>query len=231
MAYRPAAVKSIRVRGRICGTDMDCDQAHHLFDAYLDGELSPALATELGAHRLGCPSCRQELALMEVAGHVVGAGADDPVLEDEFTDRLLACIQPTVTAPRKRRYLIIRIGGALAAAACVTLQITVLTRPTEQVASIRESADGMESAIRSQEPTIPDVAAPGLAEAKDALQSIPETVLKTRESSASLLRYGQMTLLEMIDRLRLEVLRDVATQGASPEEEAAGEDADDVEDI
>ncbi len=210
---------------------MDCHQAHNLFDAYLDGELSPALATELGAHRLGCPSCRQELALMEVAGHVVGAGADDPVLEDDFTDRLLACIEPTVTAPRKRRYRIIRIGVALAAAACVTLLVTILTRPGQQVASIRESADGAGPAIRSQQPTIAEAAAPELAEAKVALQSIEDTVLKTRESSTSLLRYGQMTLLEMIDRLRLEVLRDVATQGASPEEEAAGEDADDVEDI
>jgi anti-sigma factor RsiW len=207
---------------------MDCDQAHNLFDAYLDGELSPALATELGAHRLGCPSCRQELALMEVAGHVVGAGADDPVLEDDFTDRLLACIEPTVTAPRKRRHRIIRIGVALAAAACVTLLVTILTRPGQQVASIRESADGAGPAIRSQEPTIAEAVAPELAE---AIQSIPDTVLKTRESSTSLLRYGHMTLLEMIDRLRLEVLRDVGTQGASPEEEAVGEDADDVEDI
>jgi hypothetical protein len=40
-----------------------------------------------------------------------------------------------------------------------------------------------------------------------------------------------MTLLEMIDAVRLEALRDVDTQGAPPLDEAAGDDADDIEDI
>ena len=211
---------------------MNCEQARNLFDAYLDGELSPALATELGAHRLQCPSCRQELALMEVAGHVVGAGADEPVLDDDFTDRLLACVEPTVTAPRRRRYRIIRLGGGLAAAACLTLFVAYLARPGEQVASRRESPEGAQLATGTQESAaLEEPAAPELEDAKVALQNIEDTVFEAHRSSTSLLRYGQMTLLEMIDAVRLEALRDVDTQGAPPLDEAAGDDADDIEDI
>lgn len=210
---------------------MDCEQARNLFDAYLDGELSSALATELGAHRLQCPSCRQELALMEVAGHVVGAGTDEPALADGFTDRLLACIEPTVTAPRKRRHRIIRIGGGLAAAACLTLFVVYLTRPGEQVAGRSETPDGTELTIGAGEPPFPESPGPELEDARATLQQIEDTFRDTQQSSDSLLRFGQMTLLEMFDTLRLEALRDAGTQGAPPEDEATGDDADDVEDI
>ena len=44
-----------------------CQHARHLFDSYLDGELSANLQTELHAHRLNCTSCQNELALLEAA--------------------------------------------------------------------------------------------------------------------------------------------------------------------
>lgn len=168
---------------------------------------------------------------MEVAGHVVGAGTDEPALADDFTDRLLACIEPTVTAPRKRRHRIIRIGGGLAAAACLTLFVVYLTRPEEQVAGRSETPEGVELAIGTGQPPAPELPGPGVEDVKATLQGMEETVQETRRSSTSLLRHGQMTLLEMIDTLKLEVLRDAGTQGAPPEDEAAGDDADDVEDI
>ena len=72
---------------------MNCEQAKNLFDAYLDGELSPSLETEFGAHRISCGHCRHRLALMEVAGHVIRADSGGDVeLPDDFTERLLACI-------------------------------------------------------------------------------------------------------------------------------------------
>ncbi len=74
-------------------TIMNCEQAANLFDAHLDGVLSQSLETELAAHRVKCAMCRQDLALLEVAGHVIASdGAVDDQLEEDFTDRLLACI-------------------------------------------------------------------------------------------------------------------------------------------
>ena len=103
---------------------MKCKQAQQLFDAYLDGELSDSLATELGAHRVHCAECRRALALMEVSGHIIGSDGETPELSASFTDRLLACMEE----PRNRslvhqlwrwRY----VAGPLAAAAVVTFAI------------------------------------------------------------------------------------------------------------
>ncbi len=66
---------------------MNCEQARNLFDAFLDQSLSGSLATEFGAHRLACNQCRRELALLEVAGHVIAADSEAPLIGDEFTDR------------------------------------------------------------------------------------------------------------------------------------------------
>ncbi len=100
---------------------MRCEEARQYFDAYLDGELSPALATELGAHRLRCADCRRRLALLEVSGHIIAADRDPVGLQDGFTHRLLACMEaPAVSAPsRVQRWLY--IGAPLAAAAVVAL--------------------------------------------------------------------------------------------------------------
>ncbi|MCP4245420.1 MAG: zf-HC2 domain-containing protein, partial [bacterium] len=117
---------------------MNCEQARNLFDAYLDGELSSALETELHAHRLNCADCRQELALMEVAGHVIQSGTDEFTLQPDFTDRLLACVATDVPQPRSRRGLIIRIGVGLAAAACVTVAVARMIGPTPQVAQFAD---------------------------------------------------------------------------------------------
>ncbi|RME38576.1 MAG: anti-sigma factor, partial [Planctomycetota bacterium] len=52
---------------------MRCEDARQLFDAYLDGELSASLRTELKAHCVHCPACRHELAVMELACHLVAS--------------------------------------------------------------------------------------------------------------------------------------------------------------
>ena len=100
---------------------MDCAQAHQLFDAHLDGELSPALATELGAHLLQCPKCRQALALMEVSTHIIASDSEPTRLSPGFQDRLLTCMdrRPRGLFARTRR--IAYVALPLAAAAVVAL--------------------------------------------------------------------------------------------------------------
>lgn len=71
---------------------MDCQQAQRYFDAYLDGELPPALETEFGAHRVRCSDCRRALALMEVSGHILASDREPVTLDDDFSHRLLACM-------------------------------------------------------------------------------------------------------------------------------------------
>ena len=102
---------------------MDCRQAQSLFDSYLDGELAPTLATELGAHRVQCPDCRQDLALLEVSGHIVRSDPDTVILDDGFTDRLLACVGASRPGwPWKlRRWAY--ISGPLAAAAVIAIAL------------------------------------------------------------------------------------------------------------
>ncbi len=118
---------------------MRCEQARQLFDAYLDGELSTALATELGAHRLRCANCRRELALLEVASHVLRTDTAPAVTED-FTDRLLRCVEES---PRWRWAKIRRMGYIavpLAAAAVVLLAFVGVFdgRGASKVAGVQE---------------------------------------------------------------------------------------------
>ena len=212
---------------------MDCKQAHNLFDAYLDGELSSALETELDAHRLNCPSCRQELALMEVAGHVIRSGAGEPPLTAEFTARLLACLEPVMGQPRKRQRWIVRIATGLAAAACLTLLIVSFSRPSTQVAPYVGQSEGATPPATSVGGKVEaDGPAPGLEEAAVTLQqTVDDAVRRTHESSASLIRAGEMTLLELIDALQLDKLREPESGDIPTDGVIADEDADDVEDI
>ena len=119
---------------------MHCEQAEQLFDAYLDGELSDALATELGAHRLKCANCRRALALLEVTGHIIGSDIQRPGLSDVFSDRLLACVdvQADQRGPKLRRALY--IAGPVAAAALIVLAFAGFFdgRGVAKVAGVKE---------------------------------------------------------------------------------------------
>ncbi len=100
---------------------MRCEQAEQLFDAYLSGELSVTLATELGAHRLRCPDCRRALALMEVAGHIVASDKDTVTIGEQFPDRLLACMDDPRSSWWCRARRVMYLAGPLAAAAVIAL--------------------------------------------------------------------------------------------------------------
>lgn len=98
---------------------MRCEHARQLFDASLDGELSASQVTELSAHRVKCAACRREFALMEVAGRVLSLGDPTARLSDNFTDRLLACVEgpSRKRIPKLQRWIL--TGVPLAAAAVV----------------------------------------------------------------------------------------------------------------
>ncbi|MFQ5496075.1 MAG: hypothetical protein ACE5EX_11920, partial [Phycisphaerae bacterium] len=86
-----------------------------------DGELSGALATELGAHRVRCADCRRALALLEVSGQIIASDRGPAELSGDFSQRLLDCVDrpamPWTRRVRSRLYLL----GPLAAAAVVVL--------------------------------------------------------------------------------------------------------------
>jgi anti-sigma factor RsiW len=118
---------------------MRCKDAQKLFDAYLDGELSPSLAAELGAHQLQCPRCRRELALLEVTGHILSSDPEDASLGDDFAERLLACLEqrpPHRRLKRVQRWLY--IGVPLAAAAVIALAFIGVFNPETRVAGKEE---------------------------------------------------------------------------------------------
>ena len=100
---------------------MRCEEARKLFDAYLDGELSPSLATELGVHRVRCAECRRSFALLEVSGHILSSDRDPVTVPEDFSERLLACVDVREHgwAGKVRRSLY--FVGPLAAAAVIAM--------------------------------------------------------------------------------------------------------------
>jgi anti-sigma factor RsiW len=100
---------------------MRCEEARQLFDAYLDGELSPSLATELGVHRVRCAECRRSFALLEVSGHILSSDRDPVTVPDDFSERLLACVDVREHSwPAKVRRSLYFVGP-LAAAAVIAM--------------------------------------------------------------------------------------------------------------
>ncbi len=146
---------------------MQGEQARQLFDAYLDGELSPPLAMELGAHRIHCPECRRALALLEVSGHIIASDRDPVDLSSGFSNRLLACMGPPGGRWEQRLRRVMYIGGPLAAAAVVTMAfLGVFDRDQGEWAGKEEVWPGGE-----QVDVTPDVELPDLLDEPDLPQA------------------------------------------------------------
>ena len=140
---------------------MHCEQARQFFDAYLDGELSAQLATELGAHRVRCSDCRRTLALLEVSGHIVRSDEEPVALREDFSDRLLACMQATGHGVWSRLRLKVYAAGLLAAAAIVVLAFVGMFDGGEpMVAGQKERAPG--GVERTDGPAVASPGADGL---------------------------------------------------------------------
>lgn len=196
---------------------MNCEQAKNLFDAYLDGELSPSLETEFGAHRLNCAHCRHRLALMEVAGHVIGADSGGDVeLPADFTERLLACIDRPRRASKpswKRR---IWVGGSvLAAAACMALVFnTWLFGHGRRVAGVR--------AVSNTPAVDPDVDVASDPEFDRAFESVVrqfESTWSTRaQSTNQIIELGDMMIMQILDRFGIdEAIEQAEPYGVMPD--------------
>jgi hypothetical protein len=183
---------------------MRCEEARQLFDAYLDGELSPALATELGAHRLRCPDCRRALALLEVTGHIVASDQDPVLVSEGLTDRLLACMQKQETErwPNRVRR-ILYIGGPLAAAAVVCLAFLGMF-DRDRGAALGEKDYAEPEVIQEilmeeiETEAAPDDTATDLDEWG---QRIQQNLDSKRHGVESLQKYGDMTILQWLDAL------------------------------
>lgn len=222
---------------------MNCSHARNLFDAYLNGELSNALATELAAHRLQCSACRHELALMEVAGHVMRSDPDDPKAPADFTRRLMACIEAPRPIPFYRRAKVVWAAGSMmAAAACLTFVVTLRSGPEERVKGARQDFNGPVTTPESNE--APNAPAADIDAVTEAFQRrLEQETSNTHKAVNSLEQAGRRTILNTIQALQAESPdEENANQGAPPDNRAdapddtrgapdAEDDADQIEDL
>lgn len=222
---------------------MRCEQARQLFDAYLDGELSSAQATELGAHRVRCADCRRALALLEVSGHVIKSDADEAAVQEGFTDRLLACMDEPEPRWTRRFRRALYVGAPLAAAAVIALAfLGVFDRSDAMVAGKKEEArtppptEQVRQDVPSPERTADDAAAKRLEEWINKTQHNVDTKQKSVQSLQESL---DLTITQWLGILNA---RKAGPEGethypgsdelAKPEgEKPAADKTDDVEDL
>lgn len=186
---------------------MNCEQAQQLFDAYLDGELSPSLKTELGAHCVQCADCRRAMALTQVSGHILSADRDPVELDVGFSDRLVACVDSRTNhwTVRFRRWAY--IGGPMAAAAVILLAFMgAFDRGgTSKVAGRVAEPPAIEIVFDELDIELSDSATISGDENEHALQGWlhqVETNLKQKRGSGEQLQESlNLTILQMLDIL------------------------------
>lgn len=223
--------------GRADHTHMDCAQAQRLFDAYLDGELSPALTTELGAHRLRCPECRRTLALLEVSGHVLTTDREPDELPRDFTDRLLECIEVAKSPWTHRVRRVVYVGVPLAAAAMVALAfVGVFDRQPGEAAGHKEAAPESVRVLM----TTPDAAPRSIAATDEVpvdarvlgewLERTSKDIEAKEQAGESLQRMMDMTILQLLDVLRQaqESAENPATAPSPPNPPSDNRDIEDM---
>jgi hypothetical protein len=144
-----------------------CQDSKHLFDQYLDGELSPSLQTELHAHQLSCSECQSELALLEACGDVIAFDRREPRLSASFTDRVVFAHRAQYKPVPQRRWgrLMLVCGSPLAAAASIAFAVLFMAptvkeaRPGKVLSGLARPSDnnlkvmmkdGMNPAIQSE---------------------------------------------------------------------------------
>lgn len=118
-----------------------CQHARHLFDRYLDGELSSSLRAELHAHQLNCTECQSELAMLEACGDVVALDRGEPQLSASFTDRVLLARRAQLTSrPRPWGRMVLFIGSPLAAAASILLAVMLILPSMPEIHETRTAS-------------------------------------------------------------------------------------------
>lgn len=196
---------------------MRCEQAQQLFDAHLQGELSPTLEMELGAHRLECPDCRRALALLEVSGHVIASDTAPDPLDDNFTDRLIACMGSAQSSWFFKLRRGLYIGGPLAAAAVVALAfLGMFDRHETKV--LGEKVNAPNVGVSSPAPH-DDAATPEARRLDDWLKQTQENMDVKRKSGESLHEALDLTAQQLLDALK----RAQQAQGRDASSDAAVE--------
>ncbi len=218
---------------------MNCTQAQELFDAYLDGELSGSLATEFAAHKLQCPACRRELALLEVTGHVVAADTATPSLSDEFTERLLSCALSAPLPWYRRPATLIKAGSALAAAACLAIVLTLaFSSPASPDPAIDDqplapAVAGEQERVESAEQLLENVRGaldrhPGDPRLEALAEQLQEQIEKlatgTKDGAAALENYSRTEIMNILKSIPIDTPQAPAEREADP---TAGEDEND----
>lgn len=200
---------------------MDCNRAEQLFDAYLDGELSEPLISELEAHRLYCPQCRHELALLEVSRHMIVTDEAPSSLSDDFTDRLMAIVQTPGMRPRWTMRRIVAFGAPLAAAAVIMIALlggferkgvvagrevtrSGVERPVGRTIAVvapteRPAGDATGEAAQPQSSVASRVDDEAVAR---WLERSRERIDAQRRSGQSVLRALDLTVLQLLDMLQ-----------------------------
>jgi hypothetical protein len=222
---------------------LSCRQARNLFDAHLNHELGDDLSTELAAHCVKCADCRQALALLEVAGQVIQTDHDEPVISDDFTNRLMACVagqnKPVVLPFYRRTRVLWGAGAGLAAAACLLCAVTLWPDDRKQAVLGRtEDANG----VVSDPADASDFDQPALlidAAAAELQRRLQDGATSTRDGLNSLEEAGKRTILEFINASRqkdgdgasgLQQPLDELLESAEEPPAGAGDDAE-IEDL
>lgn len=188
---------------------MQCEQARQLFDAYLDGELSASLATEVGAHRVRCAECRRALALLEVGGQIMASDRDAVSLRGDFADRLLACMEAPAVRWTHRFRRTLYIAGPLAAAAVIALAfLGVFDSRDTRVAgekSIRKDRTDSEVARPLPDPPVeerlPEAGYRDEGWLEEWVKQTQQNMAAKRQSGESLQQVLDLTILQLLDTL------------------------------
>ncbi|MFO0973070.1 MAG: zf-HC2 domain-containing protein [Phycisphaerae bacterium] len=118
-----------------------CRNVQHLYDAYLDGELSAPLLAEVEAHLLHCGECQRQVELVRAAGSVMATDASPVRLSDSFADRILAELPLSASRPgltlsfltrrQRRRRMLERFAAGFVPAVAAMIAFVVLIWPAE----------------------------------------------------------------------------------------------------
>ncbi len=186
---------------------MRCEEAQRLFDSYLDGELPSSLLHELDAHRLRCGPCRRALAIHEVAGHILASDQQPVALREDFTSRLLACVDTGARTRWEKVRRFLYVAGPLAAAAVIALAfLGAFDRGREsKVAGVK-----VEPIVQPSGPVSgrSAVVAPDPYDAAASQRAIEQWIDQTRknlavkrQSGESLQQALDLTILQLLDIL------------------------------
>lgn len=187
---------------------MRCEEARQLFDAYLDGELSPSLSTELDAHRVRCAECRRSLALLEVSGHIISSDREPVTVPDNFSERLLACVDVREhgwMAKVRRTFYVV---GPLAAAAVIAMAfLGFFDRGRDsRVAGVKVEPTYVEAGVTTSRAVAPF---PSAHDREAAERAIDQWIGQMQTNKAAKVQTGEptpkpsdLTILQILEMLK-----------------------------